>query len=123
MANGQKNQNGDAQPVARYLWGFLVVAVGLLTLVGIFVAALLEWEKPDDVVTGISPITGVVGSLVGAFFGIQAGAAGRERAEAARQEEATKVQQLAAVAPTEQAARILGVTPSAEPQRGETQQQ
>ena len=38
----------------------------------------------------------VLGTIVGAYFGVKVGAAGREKAEAARDAEAVKVQELAA---------------------------
>jgi hypothetical protein len=38
----------------------------------------------------------VLGTIVGAYFGLKAGSAGKEQAEAARNAEAIKVQELAA---------------------------
>ena len=41
-------------------------------------------QVANNVVASMGVVTGVIGSLVSAYFGIQIGSAGRERAEAQR---------------------------------------
>jgi hypothetical protein len=50
---------------------------------------------------------GVIGSVVGAFFGVHAGLGDRGRVERERQLEATKGQMLAAMVPDEQRPDVL----------------
>ena len=57
----------------------------------------------------VGSITGVVGTLAGAFFGVHAGAAGKEKADAERQKAQEKVERLAAMLAPEQARHALGI--------------
>jgi hypothetical protein len=59
----------------------------LIALTGIIVPALLvvflvskDW-KANEVATIVGLFTGVVGTLVGAFLGVQIGSAGKQKAE------------------------------------------
>ena len=70
--------------------GLGLVFVFVLTLVGMNVV-------PDDqAATVVSAAFTVIGTVVGTYFGVRAGSAGKERAEAARDLESVKVQELAA---------------------------
>jgi hypothetical protein len=68
----------------RIRYGFWVVIVGFLLVGVIAVAAVLKWNTAGDVTAIIGSVTGVVGTVVGAFFGVHVGSAGKEKAEAAR---------------------------------------
>ena len=61
----------------------LIVAVVGLVIPAVLAGwlALREGWKPSDVTALAGLFTGVVGTLVGAFLGVQVGAAGKERAE------------------------------------------
>jgi hypothetical protein len=48
--------------------------------------AVLKWSCANDVALVVGPVTSLVGTVVGAFFGVQVGAQGKERAEAVRDE-------------------------------------
>ena len=101
MAGNQpKSFDPPAQPggivgVISAVGGVLVVALGL---VFVFIIALVSLGTvPDDQkATVITAAFGVLGTVVGTYFGVRAGSAGRERAEAARDMETIKVQELAA---------------------------
>ena len=69
---------------ARYRYGLWVVFAGLAVILLSYYAGLKEYDKAADVSTALAPVTGVVGTLVGAYFGVQVGAAGKDKAEAAR---------------------------------------
>jgi hypothetical protein len=75
--------------------GVLVVTLGLAF---VFIIALVSLGTvPDDQkATVVTAAFGVLGTVVGTYFGVRAGAAGKERAEAARDFESIKVQELAA---------------------------
>ena len=105
---GAEPDNGGGGPDRTKL-GFLLVIIGIVAVLAAFGLAMLRWKAATDVAAGLAPITGVIGSLVGAFFGLQLGAEGKEKAEKAKDEEAKKVQSLAAVARPSLAADVLGV--------------
>jgi hypothetical protein len=73
---------------ARTKYGFYIVVGGLVSVVALYIAtiALFAWLSPDNlannVVACMGAITGVIGSLVGAYFGVQLGNAGKEAADA-----------------------------------------
>jgi threonine/homoserine/homoserine lactone efflux protein len=73
----------------------LVVGLGLAFVFVITLVALgtvPDSQKAAVVTSGFT----VLGTIVGAYFGLKAGSAGKEQAEAARNAEAIKVQELAA---------------------------
>jgi hypothetical protein len=68
----------------RWKYGLWVVFAGLAVILAAFGAALVAFSEAADVSTALAPVTGVVGTIVGAYFGVQAGAAGKEKAEEER---------------------------------------
>jgi hypothetical protein len=77
--------------------GLIAVCAGLLAVAGVAVTAMaLSSSDPSHVATIATSAIGVIGSVVGAYFGVRVGAAGREKTEAARQAEAARAQTLAA---------------------------
>jgi hypothetical protein len=48
-----------------------VVIAGLVSIVGIFVAAVLTYSAASDVATATASVSGVIAALVGAYFGIR----------------------------------------------------
>ncbi len=68
----------------RIKYGFLVVLGGLAAVALIYVLAVWRWTDASDVATAVSSAVGVIGTLVGAFFGVQVGSAGKEKAEEKR---------------------------------------
>jgi len=69
---------------SRWIYGAGVVLLGLVVVALVFVVAALRFDKAADVSTAVGSVTGVVGTLVGAYFGVQAGSAGKDKSEAAR---------------------------------------
>jgi hypothetical protein len=66
----------------RYGAALVVAVVGLLipAILVVWLSYRPEW-KPSDIATLVGLFTGVVGTLVGAFLGVQVGAAGKKNAE------------------------------------------
>ncbi|MGH3178309.1 MAG: hypothetical protein ACRDPF_31095, partial [Streptosporangiaceae bacterium] len=63
----------------RYGAGLIVAAFALLgVVVGV---AVSQFSTASDVTAVIGSVTTVVGTIIGAFFGVQAGASGKEAAE------------------------------------------
>jgi hypothetical protein len=73
-------------PKARY--GFLIVIAGLVSVIVLYIGTILIFANltpenlANNVVACMGAITGVVGSLVGAYFGVQLGSAGKEASDA-----------------------------------------
>jgi len=74
--------NQDAVEKLRINRAFWLAVIGLFLAVVVMISAgwLLKWTA-TDVVAVVGLFTSVLGTLVGAFFGVQVGSAGRERAE------------------------------------------
>jgi hypothetical protein len=70
--------------------GFGLAFVFVITLVAL--GTVPDSQKAAVVTSGFT----VLGTIVGAYFGLKAGAAGKDQAEAARNAESIKVQELAA---------------------------
>jgi hypothetical protein len=91
----------------RSKYGFWVVVVGLAVVALVWTVAILNWKQASDVATAVGSVTGVVGTLVGAYFGVQVGAAGKEKAERDRDDAQDKVSKLAGALPPDVAERLL----------------
>jgi hypothetical protein len=89
----------------------LVVLAGLGVTLVAFALSVFVFDAAEDVSTALAPITGVIGTVVGAYFGVQVGASGKEDAEAARTNAENEAKKLAAVAPAAAAAYVLGIGP------------
>ena len=73
---------------ARY--GFWIVIAGLGSVIVLYIGTIITFAilttsdtLANNVVAAMGAITGVIGSLVGAYFGVQVGAAGKEASDAA----------------------------------------
>ncbi len=74
-----------------------IIVVGLgLAFVFVITLVSLGTVPDDQKSTVVTAAFTVLGTVVGTYFGVRAGAAGKERAEAARERETLKVQELAA---------------------------
>jgi hypothetical protein len=94
------DQSASALSGPQLRFGRHIIALGLLVILATFAIAVVKWNDRNDVVTALAVVTSVVGTLVGTFFGVQAGSA--ERAELARQAVA-----FAAIADPEKAEGML----------------
>lgn len=79
----------------RLTYGFWIIVIGFFLVAMLFMIAVSHWTKADDVVTVIAVITTFVGTIVGAFFGVQVGSAGKERAENERKQAENLVLEMA----------------------------
>jgi hypothetical protein len=52
-------------------WGAWVVIAGLVSVVAIFVVAVLHYKTAAEVTTAVGAVSGVIAALVGAYFGIR----------------------------------------------------
>jgi hypothetical protein len=112
------DQTREGEARRMMLYGFVVVVIGIGVTLCVYLVAVAHWKSASDVATAAGSVSGVIGTLVGAFFGIHIGSAGKARAEAARDRaesdrhaEALKVQRLAAAGDPETVQAILGEIP------------
>lgn len=75
-------------PKAKY--GFWIVIAGLGSVIVLYIGTIITFAilstadtLANNVVAAMGAITGVIGSLVGAYFGVQVGASGKETSDAA----------------------------------------
>jgi heme/copper-type cytochrome/quinol oxidase subunit 2 len=80
----------------RSLMGAVVVIVGLVVVAGVFAGTVWKFRDANEIVAIVGSVTGVVGTIVTAFFGIHAtAAAGTDAATAAAYADPDKAGELA----------------------------
>jgi hypothetical protein len=72
----------DRMRIQNGLW---VVVGGFVLVAAIAVAAILTMQDAQQITAIVGSVTGLVGTVVGAYLGVQVGSAGSERAEMAVQ--------------------------------------
>ncbi|MDQ3641868.1 MAG: hypothetical protein M3450_10535 [Actinomycetota bacterium] len=65
----------------RWKYGLIAVGMGLAVICLCFGVAVWKYEAASDAGAVLAAVTGTVGTIVGAYFGVQAGSAGKEKAE------------------------------------------
>jgi hypothetical protein len=68
---------------SRWRYGLAAVAVAVLTIILVFVIAAVRYRTGPDVSAALAAITGTVGTILGGYLGMQAGAAGKADVERA----------------------------------------
>jgi len=91
----------------KYHYGFWIVISGLIVMTFAFSVSVLKWSAASDAASVLTAFGGVVGTLVGAFFGVAVGSAGKREADK-RTDEAHKAALTLAlqVAPAERQAAL-----------------
>ena len=69
----------------RLRYGFWIIITGFALVFLITLIATFRWVEVTSVATVVGAMASLVGTVVGAFFGVQVGAVGKERAEAERE--------------------------------------
>jgi hypothetical protein len=105
-AGGSRRQ-GITAAVAGVGAAAWVVAIRVIAVFFIGLAALLRISEDAQMVAAATATAGVIGSIVGAYFGVKVGSEGKREADAARDEEARKAQQLAAALDRPAAEEVL----------------
>ena len=70
----------------RYAFWLAVFGMGLAAVLVVFLVLQGGYKAASDVVAIVGLFTSVLGTLVGAFFGLQVGSAGREKDQQAARE-------------------------------------
>lgn len=81
MANNPPNKAGAGTDDEKVKLGFWVVIVGMVIAGLLLAVAMLRYSTAQDVATSIGPLTTLIGTLAGAFFGQQIGSAGKDKAQ------------------------------------------
>lgn len=89
---------------ARWRYGFYVVVTGIVAILVAFGAAVFASGEFAPLFAGVA---GVVGTIIGAYFGVQAGQSGKARVEAELARAQELVVRLAAYVGTENAPRVI----------------
>ncbi|AQZ60383.1 unnamed protein product [[Actinomadura] parvosata subsp. kistnae] len=88
----------------RWRYGFLVVVAGILALLVAFGAAVFASGEFAALFAGVA---GVIGTIIGAYFGVQAGQSGKARVEAELARTQEMVVRLAAYVGPTNAPRVI----------------
>jgi hypothetical protein len=99
----------DLTAETRLKYGVWVILAGFGVAFFAVLAAIWKMTDATSIAGVVASLTGMVGTVIGAFFGFHAGASGREQAEAERNDAVDKLTKMAAVAPEDKAASILGL--------------
>ncbi|MEU8245175.1 hypothetical protein [Nonomuraea sp. NPDC048916] len=89
---------------ARWRYGFYVVLTGIVAVLVAFGAAVFATGQFAALFAGVA---GVIGTIIGAYFGVQAGQSGKARVEAELVRSNELVIRLAAYVGTANAPRVI----------------
>ncbi|HEY2224632.1 hypothetical protein [Actinomycetospora sp.] len=90
----------------KWRYGLIAVIAALLAIVVLVVVAMFRYPAAE-VNNVVGTALGAIGTLVGAYFGVQVGSAGKAEAEKAKDVAQERVVQLAAAAPVETGVPIV----------------
>ena len=90
----------------RLRYGFWIIITGFALVFLITLIATFRWAEVTSVATVVGAVSSLVGTVVGAFFGVQVGAVGKERAEAARERSEETVKAALSMLPPESAEQL-----------------
>jgi hypothetical protein len=86
--------------------GLVVVAIGVIAVMAVTSASLGSVAEEERATVATAAFT-VLGTIVGAYFGVRVGARGKDEAEAARVVATAKVERLAAHVDTQMADEVI----------------
>jgi hypothetical protein len=86
--------------------GLVVVVIGVIAVMTITTASMGTVPEEQQATVAAAAFT-VLGTIIGAYFGVRVGAHGKQEAEAARVTSEAKVARLAAHVNTQDAMRVL----------------
>jgi hypothetical protein len=90
----------------RLRYGFWIIITGFVLVFLITLVATFRWSEVTSVATVVGAVASLVGTVVGAFFGVQVGAVGKERADAARERSERGVKAALSMLPPEAAEQL-----------------
>ena len=91
----------------RIKYGYRVILGGFILVALVLLVAIWRWDVANDVALVVGLFTSMVGTVIGAFFGIQIGSQGKEEALAARDQAETKADVALSALPKDDARQVL----------------
>ena len=90
----------------RLRYGFWIIITGFALVFLITLISTFRWAEVTSVATVVGAVASLVGTVVGAFFGVQVGAVGKERAEAERERSEQGIKAALSMLPPEAAEQL-----------------
>ncbi len=91
----------------RLRYGFWIIIIrGFALVFLVTVISSFRWAEVTSVATVVGAVASLVGTVVGAFFGVQVGAVGKERADAARERSEEGIKAALSMLPPESAEQL-----------------
>jgi hypothetical protein len=90
----------------RLRYGFWIIITGFALVFLITLISTFRWVEVTSVATVVGAVASLVGTVVGAFFGVQVGAVGKERAEAERERSEQGIKAALSMLPPEAAEQL-----------------
>ena len=64
-------------------YGMWVTLAGVAAVTSITIVALIRYDNATSIVTALGPVTAVIGTLIGAYFGLRGSSLAQQNANAA----------------------------------------
>lgn len=109
------NKKSGVVEQLRIIGGLAALLTGLLALVGVLAIAVIAGVDSDQLTQLATTVIGVIGSIVGAYFGVKIGTDGTQKALENQRDEAARSQIFAAHLPPELAEKALDLAFSQKP--------
>jgi hypothetical protein len=90
----------------RLRYGFWIITTGFALVFLITLIATFRWVEVTSVATVVGAVASLVGTVVGAFFGVQVGSVGKERADAERERSERGIKAALSMLPPEAAEQL-----------------
>ncbi len=90
----------------RLKYGFWIIITGFTLVAFITIVSSFRWVEVTSVATVVGAVASLVGTVVGAFFGVQVGSVGKERADAARERSDEGIKAALSMLPPEAAEQL-----------------
>ena len=90
----------------RLRYGFWIIITGFALVFAITLISTFRWAEVTSVATVVGAVASLVGTVVGAFFGVQVGSVGKERADAARERSEEGIKAALSMLPPEDAEKL-----------------
>jgi hypothetical protein len=71
----------DEKNAARWMYGLIAVGIGVLGIVGSLLIVIDQYETAADAASLLGIVVSPIAAITAAYFGVQAGSAGKEAAD------------------------------------------
>ena len=106
MPNEDGTHESNSSKCTRTRNDLYVILSAFVLIFALFAISLWKWPTSSDVTSVLSAVTGVIGTLVGAYFGVQVGSSGKADAISAQKAAENKNTLLALATNAEQIDKI-----------------